>query len=485
MSTIEKLNALRERTVLTKAANALQKQGGVEAVINSMLKATKKGGNALANTTMASEKGKRKKSDSFRKESMATPSSGRPGAGITAMGAGMAPFQFQAQPQVAQQSLEIAGRGLGQAYPGLTPATKSTSSMKRNSGSITASATRQTPKKAKGALIGPNSLQGDKTVIGSADIALMEKAAMRKFAEMDKEAFLGPLIRGGIAAGKALFRGGGLRGAFGAGRAANTAHQTSRIAAGARTLPVATNAGSPSNLRILSGAAPRMNPSEFGRLARTKNFLRNSFNSGIGFQRNVFTQVNPATGRAVSFAGPKAWYNFLPGGARYQTMALNRAAAKSGMGPITLTRTGTGTGGVGTQAIKSVFRGGALGTGAGYGASFVPGIGDPSTQNVGLFDRQRLNMAAGGALIGAGGFGGGTKRLAGALGVAAFPLGSFDTGMTMFSPGRENIAAARRLRGGHLQSKMDSVNAARARGASASQEAAREAVRQMDNRARK
>ena len=166
-------------------------------------------------------------------------------------------------------------------------------------------------------------------------------------------------------------------------------------------------------------------------------------------------------------------------------MVLNRAAAKAGMAPIKLTRTGVGTGGVGTQAIKSVFRGGVLGGGAGYGASFVPGIGDPSTQNVGLFDRQRLNMAAGGALIGAGGFGGGTKRLALGLGAASYPLGTFDTGMNTFSTGRENIAATRRLRGGHLQSKMDSVNAARARGASASQSAARDAVRQMDNAARR
>ena len=59
---LEKLKNLRERTVLVKAANVIEKQGGVDRIIATLLKSTKTSGNALANSTVAktkSEKGPR------------------------------------------------------------------------------------------------------------------------------------------------------------------------------------------------------------------------------------------------------------------------------------------------------------------------------------------------------------------------------------------------------------------------------------------
>ena len=442
---LEKLKNLRERTVLVKAANVIEKQGGVDRIIATLLKSTKTSGNALANSTVAktkSEKGDKKKSDNFLKSAMYAGSGARPGPSITSMGTGLAPFAIQAQPKVAQNSVEIAGRGLETAYPGLTAANKSTAAMKRNAGSVMASANRQKPKKAKGELVAPTAtltappvIQQGKTAYASADLAQLEKQAMNKLA----------LI-------------GFFRGAANAYKAWRAARGANAVARGATALRKGTEGMRSLSQPVYSGG--RYDPGAYATRGQElfNKYVGQRFRRGIGMGRNIYEQGGQR------FIGPRSWMNYIPGGARFQTMAMNARAAKAGLDPVKLVRTGTATGGIVTRTGKSLIRGAGAGGTLGYGASFVPGIGDPSTKDVGWADPQRLRMAAGGAMMGAPILGGGglTAGLA-ATGLTSMTPYGMTEGMETFGRGMANIQGAKELRGGGRYSKMDAVIKSRAR----------------------
>lgn len=392
MST-DRLKKLRERTTLVKAAALIEKRGGAEAVIAKLLKNTRSGRNGLAAAqTNKKQKDIEKKSDKFLKTSSVPPSAARPGAGITSMGTGMAPFQFRAQPQVAQNSLEIAGRGLQKAYPGLTPATKSTSAMKRNSGSVMASATRQTGKKAKGELVAPTAALTAAPVSPSSKTVLASREDVeRHLEEMEKAAFVAPLVRGGVAAWKALRRGGGLTRAYRSAAAART-HGTraSRARDAARAADKA------------AAAAKRAKPP-----VRTPH----TPGTGVNMFRNVYTQGGQ------QFAGPMNPINLIPGvGPRIQARMMNYARmGRQGADPknvISLTRQGSNTGGQIARTAKGMGRGAMFGGGAGYGASYIPGVGDSDLKNASWYDGRRLRMAGMGAQIGTG-FGGSAGAVVG------------------------------------------------------------------------
>lgn len=496
----EKLKRLRERTVLVKAANVIEKQGGVDRIITTLLKSTKTSGNALANSTVAktkSEKGDKKKSDNFLKSAMYASSGARPGQPITSMGTGLAPFAIQAQPKVAQNSVEIAGRGLKTAYPGLTEATKSTTAMKRNAGSIMASANRQKPKKAKSELVAPTASltvapviqqqQVGKTAYASVDLAQLEKQAMSKLAEMNKEAIVG-LIRAGWSGLKALRAGKGLRTAYQAAKAPETFRQARLMQGGARTMGVGRSASEASTgARMLTGA--KITAEQAGRsglLGKAQQAIANRFRGGIGMGRNIYQQ---GKGPGSKFIGEHSFLNYLPGGSRLQLMRYNRLASNAGQDPIRLLRQGTATGGIVNRVGKSLVRGTATGGALGYGSSFLPYVGDPSTKDVGFFDPQRLRMAKGGAMIGASAFGGGgaSSLVARGLGLGMTPY-SMDKGLDVYAEGMANLQGAKQLRGaGGRHSKMDAVINSRNKQLRQDNTAARRQIRSLDaaaNRAR-
>ena len=495
----EKLKRLRERTVLVKAANIIEKQGGVDRIVATLLKSTRTGGNALANSTAAktkSEKRDKKKSDNFLKSAMYAASGARSGPPITSMGTGLAPFAIQAQPKVAKTSVEIAGRGLKTAYPGLTEATKSTAAMKRNAGSIMASANRQKPKKAKSELVAPTASltvapvlqqQAGKTTYASVDLAQLEKQAMSKLAEMNKEAIVG-LVRAGYNAYKALRAGRGLRTAYQAARAPGTFRQARLMQGGARTMGVGRSASEAgTGARMLTGA--KITAEQAGRsgiLGKATQAIANRFRGGIGMGRNIYQQ---GKGPGSKFIGEHSFLNYLPGGSRLQLMRYNRLASNAGQEPIRLLRRGNATGGIVNRVGKSLISGTATGGTLGYGSSFLPYVGDPSTKDVGFFDPQRLRMAKGGAMIGASTFGGGgaSSLVARGLGLGMTPY-SIDKGLDTYGQGMANIQGAKQLRGaGGRHSKMDAVINSRNKQLRKDNTAARRQIRSLDaaaNRAR-
>lgn len=431
---IDKLASLRERTTLVKAHNAIEKRGGIDRVLSALLKQTKTGGNALVNAQTSKVQKDLEEKNKLRVKKAAAAFTGRPGQQITAMGTGMAPYQFRAQPQVAATSQEIAGQDLKKAWPGLTPATKSTSPMKRNTGSVMASARRQTGKKARNELVSntqallPAPVDNTRTKLSQVD--------------MEKQAWIGGLMRLGKAG-------------WDAAKAWRGAAQTARIARhaqrGGRLLP----RGNPTSALTSTRNLPTGNPlraSEFatpvqGAFQRAGSRL---FGRGIGSGRNIYEVDN------FKFVGRWNPLNLIPGGGRFQAAAYRRQAAKAGLGNVKLVRTGANTGGIVNRAIKGTARGYGLGFGAGYGGSYLV---HPHSDDVGAWDKRRFAMGRMGGSYGAA-FGGG-----GVPGLLAGGAYSYADPLNERPRGAEAMAELQQMQGARrgTASKMQAVTGQRNR----------------------
>jgi len=349
---IGKLEELRLRTEQVKEHKKtadITKEAVIQRLVKMLSrskaeKTVKHAGNRGTSAEMTRQKEEKRKKADIIKEGIATQTGGRPGQGITAMGTGMAPYQFMAQPQVAQQSVEIAGRNLRTAWPGLTAAAKSTSPMKRNQGSIKASVKRQNPTAAKGELLSRSAAlqqkdpaqlidQGGQMKAASVSLVVMNQQAASALAgnsDMEKVA-IGGLIRFGGAAWKALRRGGGLRRAISSGGAART-HGT-RATRAARRARQARSAHDASYLprgreaaEALSGAGHSANTlAHIRRTGRLPDVVRNIPAVPARTSRLLDAAGNPITtaataARTVTTRGAK-----VPGLVRTSTGATTVA----------------------------------------------------------------------------------------------------------------------------------------------------------------
>jgi hypothetical protein len=330
----------------------------------------------------------------LEKQAIASPETSRPGAPGAVMGQEMAPYPIKQQPATAATTQSLMGKKLV-----MYPARKSTSAMKRNSGSVITSAERQKPKRTSGGLIGNTEplLQENKTALASASVA---KAAVKKRlaelfkasksgkpvatnttvgytkekkkeAALEKEAWVGALARGWQAA-----RGVGAR-LFGAGRGGAVARgaqmELPLAGAASRAAPAAEGALGYANLpgysRVVSAGKGSSVPGAFHKARevaqKTPGYL---FGRGSGFKNvyrtkdtgKVFSSYRPRTFRPKNWEVVKAYHQ---------------------------------TGGVVNRAAKGMVGGAVKGGLGAYGLSWA------LNRQAAWDDPKRLNMALGGAVL--------------------------------------------------------------------------------------